>query len=310
MANFDLKRSIDAFTEILCRGISSPKVRREIAQEYAEHIEDEVYNLTLGGMSEEEAFCVACENLGPTENYRELLEDVHNVPELLPEEIEMLRAERLKKAVGIAGSLAVIIALSFIFRWIIIEAIAVVLVIYLVCTIPSLIRVLVKRLALVHKLKKVCRQRGFCLTPTHFLWWLGWTKGKRCDFYIEIYDKIVSVKLIGVISRIVHFRYVNSSEYKLRSLRFLTRYHIASLMSVDERKHQFISKRKSPYDFRYKFPDADKEMIPVILMNPVSSDVSVSLKKDDRLQIADGEFLDEGYFFSGHGFVNMLHEIK
>ena len=76
--SFDLKKEIDKYTSKISYDIFSPKKRNEIKQEYADHIEDEVYQLQLLGMNEKEAFYKACENMGDESKTRFLLAEIHN----------------------------------------------------------------------------------------------------------------------------------------------------------------------------------------------------------------------------------------
>lgn len=73
-----LYAEIERYALHLAGGIRSPKKRREVAAEYADHIEDLVRAHTLGGMSEGEAFRLAREELGDSLKISELEAAVHN----------------------------------------------------------------------------------------------------------------------------------------------------------------------------------------------------------------------------------------
>ena len=304
MANFDLKKNIDEVTAKICRGIASSKVRREIMQEYADHIEDEFYNLTLGGKSEAEAFRAACETLGPTENYREMLEEIHNEPELLPEEVEMLRRQRLKKAVGAVATVIFVLLGAFFFRHILLATLLLALFIWLLIYVPAVIRFAYKRVSFMKRLGKICGERGFRLHCNSALWWLGGMRGKGCDFYVETDSFVCSVKLIGNIIRKTEYKFIDRESYGVKNLWwvcFFKGYHPGML--------PFDVKKKKPYDMKYKMT-ADlmkKTLVPIILVNPwpyiMQNARGVEL-------CGDGDITPEGVLLSGSGFIKKLSEIK
>lgn len=78
MTNFDLNLKINEVAESFCRGIRSKRKRREVAREYAEHMEDSVARYVLLGNTEEEAFLMTCKDMGSTDSIGELLGTVHN----------------------------------------------------------------------------------------------------------------------------------------------------------------------------------------------------------------------------------------
>lgn len=75
---FDLASAIDRYSLHITNDIRSHKTRREVAREYAAHLEDAVYEKMLSGMSEEEAFAATCEALGNPTELQEVLACVHN----------------------------------------------------------------------------------------------------------------------------------------------------------------------------------------------------------------------------------------
>ena len=113
MKEFDLTTSIALYTSRLCRGIRSRRERRETAREYAEHIEDSVYHYTLTGMTEEQAFNKACEDIGSAELCSELLCGVHNSKNPaedidLPEDIRRYVKQNIIKRLWICALVVVL----------------------------------------------------------------------------------------------------------------------------------------------------------------------------------------------------------
>ncbi len=184
------------------------------------------------------------------------------------------------------------------------EWLVIVLCVILVPPILLVLRLLYKRLAFINRLKQVCKSCRYQLIPTHHFWWLGWTRGINSDFHVVTQDTIYSVKLIGSVSKRILFNFVDESNYSVRNLIFQ--------FSVAAADVPYDAKKKAPYQFDYKLPNEciTKRMMPVIVMNPVSSIVSVSTNSEKRKQVENGDYVNEGYFFTGTGFLEKLHESK
>lgn len=178
----------------------------------------------------------------------------------------------------------------------------IILVVVLIPPILLILRLLYKRLVFVVRLKSVCKSHGYQLIPTHRFWWLGWTRGIISDFHVVTQDTVYSVKLIGTISKRILFNFVDETNYSVRNLMFqfsAAAYHVP-----------YDPKKKKPYQFNYELPDEciTQKMIPVILMNPVSSIVSFSTFEAQRKRVENGDYVNEGYFFSSSGFLDQLCE--
>ncbi len=75
---FDREREIARYTQRITRSIRSRRRRKSVRQEYADHMEDMMTEYMLGGMSEEDAFSRAREELGDETKIEVLLQTVHN----------------------------------------------------------------------------------------------------------------------------------------------------------------------------------------------------------------------------------------
>ncbi|MBQ8407742.1 MAG: hypothetical protein IJY39_02625 [Clostridia bacterium] len=89
--DFILSDEIKRFANHLTYEIHSPKRRREVRQEYMEHLEDAIYTYTLKGMTPTQAFRQACEDMGDTTKIQEMLAAVHN-KDKLPRWVKLLAA--------------------------------------------------------------------------------------------------------------------------------------------------------------------------------------------------------------------------
>ena len=157
-------------------------------------------------------------------------------------------------------------------------------------------RILFKRVLFSARMKNACRESGYGFSPTHALWLFGWTRGKKCDFYIEKPECVYAVKLIGAVSRTALFNYIDERHYAVRDLTFHTR---AVSVGIP-----YKPKNKSRYDFSASLPKdtREKEIIPAIVMVPVSCFVTCS-RDGEMKPISDGDKIAEGTFYTGSGFI-------
>ena len=75
---FNLKNEIEKYTAQVTANIMSFRIKKQVKQEYADHIEDSVYRYMLLGFSEKEAFIKACEDMGDINKVKFLLSEIHN----------------------------------------------------------------------------------------------------------------------------------------------------------------------------------------------------------------------------------------
>ncbi len=76
--SFNLKNEIEKYTSKLTANIISPRIKKQVKQEYADHIEDSVYRYTLQGLGEKEALIKACGDMGDVNKVKFLLSEIHN----------------------------------------------------------------------------------------------------------------------------------------------------------------------------------------------------------------------------------------
>ena len=138
-------------------------------------------------------------------------------------------------------------------------------------------RLFLKRLKLRKKLLKVCKKRGFTLTPTHKAWWLGGKKGQNCDLHIETGKQILSIKLFQTLRRSTLLYFCPEYEY----------YAVICIMNlVAPRGGSFpithtTKQRKLPqYDFSYMLPESEKKQKRILLINPVCGEYHNLTKKE------------------------------
>lgn len=161
------------------------------------------------------------------------------------------------------------------------------------------LRIAVKRISFSIRLKSLCKDNKFSFLATKKLWFLGWTRGKKCDFLVETPECVYSVKLIGSWTRRNPFNFIDEEHYSVRNLFFQ--------FSAAAKEVPYDVKLKSRYDFASFAPEnlAGKRVCPIILMNPVSGMVTRSAE-GALLPVSNGDRVPEGTFHSASSFLERL----
>ena len=160
------------------------------------------------------------------------------------------------------------------------------------------IRFIFKRVALFCRIKNICRKHNLILLPRHFFWFLGNTCGEQADFMIETPREIFSVKLCGVFFRKQLFNFIDSEHYSVKELQFQIKCYMHGI--------NYVVKQKKPYNLRAGY-SGEKEVIPIILMNPIAMTVTKSTGTSKE-PVANGDYVNEGYFYNCSGFCDRLKE--
>jgi len=152
------------------------------------------------------------------------------------------------------------------------------------------IRCFFKRVTCRAKIKKICRRKGYCLHPTHPLWFLGHKCAKKCDLYIETANEVFAVKLFSVPSRYTILIFTENGNYYIRKFLAFVAYGTRARIPINGRQ-----KPIPMYDFRYRYRDEWEIKIPrhILLVNPVSLEF--------RLQPQHGKesIIDAGNIING-----------
>ena len=133
-------------------------------------------------------------------------------------------------------------------------------------------RIFIKRLILFCKLKRLCKNCGFTLIKNKLFWFLGRNGSREYDFFIETEEKVFKVKLFSVKYK-VSFLFFRSDSiyYTERYIMPLPRVFIP-ITSLKKRFPQITG------NFEKKEEWYIKSEIPVLLLNPVCTDVYLDKK--------------------------------
>ncbi len=160
--DFDLKKEIALHTAWLVHDVRSRRKRKEIRRELSEHLEDAVYHHMMKGCSEREAFRIAAEELGEAKKIQRLFALVHNKT-----------SSRLTHRLGMLFLIVIAaVLLRFIPKmdlpytlqnWLILvsQLICISLSLVFVVSEYKYIRAFCKRIRLIGKVKKICREKQF-----------------------------------------------------------------------------------------------------------------------------------------------------
>ena len=110
---FELNRELKKLTTQLTGDIHSKSEKAAVAREYDDHIRDAMQNYMLGGMTEEEAFAAAKDDLGDIDEIAVTLGDVHNVNRVSEEfRRRFLQGKRKWRTLAVIDILLVLIGLQ------------------------------------------------------------------------------------------------------------------------------------------------------------------------------------------------------
>ena len=139
--------------------------------------------------------------------------------------------------------------------------------IVIVCFCIPYIRCLWKRLNLLFKLKRICREKGYHLCGTHFFWFFGGKNGKDCDCTIETAEELFAVKLFGMPRRRHVLVFMANREFFTRSTIIVGGAWGKWIREVLESRAKAVPE----YDFSLKHQSVPKgkKLRKILLVNPV-----------------------------------------
>lgn len=126
-------------------------------------------------------------------------------------------------------------------------------------------RFLVKRLILAHKVKKLCRRKGFKLHKNGMFWLFGGKHGAACDFYIETRESVYSVKMFDM-RRNTELVFHDDGSYHVRRLTAMLVMGGYVDLSADGEKKKFP---RIDYRYHYRMDWEIKTPRPILLVHPV-----------------------------------------
>ena len=224
MSNFDMRRSIDELTAYIVRDIPSPRTRREVAREYADHIEDAVYRHMLAGKSEEEAFRLASRELGAPEEFAPLLADIHSKT-AEPEEFQAeKRAFLSRRILATLLTVAALTGLYFLWGIFVVQVLLIVAGVLLLFCLLRYTRALRKRAKAVRRIRKAAQKKGYICETNNTAYTSVFRPSERPAILLDDGERVYKIRFLPVLYRRCKLYFVAKNVY------YITRMKGAALM--------------------------------------------------------------------------------
>lgn len=149
-------------------------------------------------------------------------------------------------------------------------------------------------------MRRAIEQAGGKFIPTHTFWYVGSVEKEKCDFHVLYDGRIISVKVISLMSSRVFLNFVDKSTYEIKTL--------GKTDSLSNPDVSYSKKKKKPYDFKYKLP-SEYEKLPrarVILMNSPLPARITKTRGGERAELKRGDNTGEGELYETHDFIELF----
>ena len=198
--DFHLDREIKKLTAQLTKDIRSKSEKAAVAQEYDDHIRDAMQNYMLGGMTEEDAFAAARDDLGDLDEIAVLLSDVHNRDEL-PEDVGWKLDRR--KIIGIVIA-AILVDVAILSRN---AGLLLVLLLVPLTALLVYLRAMVKRLIAVGHIRRYAKKHGMTCRVSYSAFTSLWLYADHADITLENQQQYYKIRFLPCVQpkTVLHF---------------------------------------------------------------------------------------------------------
>ncbi|MBR6530179.1 MAG: hypothetical protein IKT43_02045 [Clostridia bacterium] len=192
-----------------------------------------------------------------------------------------------------------------------------VVLVLLIVTWPWIVRVL-RRATYMHRVRGVCKQKGFSFTRHRATYLLGNYNSRECEFSVVTKTRAFAVKLVTTRSKNQHLRFLDATNLELVKNAGLL---FGSPVSLTRRRARRLpaSVRWKPHPdwefFTYAERDLPTER--VVLCLPEPKVVTFRRRLEDvysnRFEIVrlhDGDSFHDCVYHNGEGFLNKLENIR
>ena len=150
-------------------------------------------------------------------------------------------------------------------------------------------------------MRRAIEQAGGKFIPTHTFWYVGSLEKDKCDFHV-IYDKrVISVKVISLLSSRVFLNFVDKTSYEIKTFKK------GETFSVKEGV-KYTLKKKKTFNFNYKRPEKFGKLpqARVLLMNhPLPARITKTVGTE-RVILSRGDNAGEGELYETHDFIELF----
>lgn len=149
-------------------------------------------------------------------------------------------------------------------------------------------------------MRRAIEQAGGKFIPTHIFWYVSAPEKSKCDFHVLFDGRIISAKVISLMSSRVFLNFIDKCSYEIKAL--------GKSESLNSPSVTYSKKKKKPYDFKYKLPEEYKALpqARVILMNAPLPARITRTKGGDRVELKRGDSTGEGELYETHDFIELF----
>lgn len=322
--DFDLKKEIRFHAAWAVHDIHSRRKRAQIKKELSEHLEDAVHHHMLEGHAELEAFRIACEELGDPKKLQRLFAVVHNrEPSRLMSRLTMLLF------IAITAVMLYVIPQTDLpytaQSWLILasQLICVILSVTFVVCEYKYIRAFCKRVRLIGRLKKLCKEKHFAYHCTADAYTDLDNTSVEPSFFVQVNGKTIAVRFTACLKKKDTYTFTDPSSYfttnNASPILISFGYPVSGLvMKTPAEKRLYLSRivtlRNSNY-IKSETVKLDSELEKstdtqnILCIHPLP--VKVQVVRTNRAEdIFDGDTFNGYTVYSGNGLCNYLKQCQ
>ncbi len=149
-------------------------------------------------------------------------------------------------------------------------------------------------------MRRAIEQAGGKFIPTHLFWYVGSVEKSKCDFHVLYDGRLISVKVISLLSSRVLLNFISPSEYEIKT--------VGKSESINDTNVTYNKKNKKPYDFKVGIPEELRSLpqARVILMNtPLPARITKTVNSQ-RTELSTGANTGEGELYELHDFIELF----
>lgn len=149
-------------------------------------------------------------------------------------------------------------------------------------------------------MRRAIEQAGGKFIPTHLFWYVGTVEKASCDFHVLYDGRIISVKVVSLLSPRVFLSFKDSTSYEIKTF--------SKNESINEANVTYTKKNKRPYDFKKGLSEEYKSLpqAHVILLNtPLPARISRTVD-GEKVALNCGDNTGEGELYEVHDFIELF----
>lgn len=149
-------------------------------------------------------------------------------------------------------------------------------------------------------MRRAIEQAGGKFIPTHVFWYVGTVESEKCDFHVLYDGKIISAKVISLMSSRVFLNFIDKTSFEIKTF--------GKTESLNVTDVNYSKKKKKAYNFKYKLPEEYSKLpqARVVLMNaPLPAKITKTVN-GERVELARGNNTGEGELYETHDFIELF----